>query len=345
MKGYEWYEWYKEPSECVQFNQEYLDGFWKFIYDRLEIYYKRVVLKHQFPWTLDIIFNEYRFTNISRDMDKLTIFERNNILCMVDKPTDNLLLRKKSVLFNIVLFRIFVKEESYNSVGFIDFENPDWKNTWESGKNALISRRAKGLRNFTGSFMVNTMKICNQDESTRDNQTINALCLLDSILDNFEEFYYNTVTKPLNMKEQLEYLRTIDGIGHFTAYEIACSIAMIGRYFNNALVSWSQDSYTSVGQGSRGGIHWVYKSIGNLSDIESIIYLRSIWKHEMIRVGLYESFIKMLPKVFNGELDLRIIEHCLCESHKYYKIKTKTGRTKQRFSIGTTLELIDDLEV
>ena len=80
MKGYEWYEWYKEPSECVQFNQEYLDGFWKFIYDRLEIYYKRVVIKQQFPWTSDIIFNEYRFTNISRDMDKLTIFERNNIL-------------------------------------------------------------------------------------------------------------------------------------------------------------------------------------------------------------------------------------------------------------------------
>jgi len=65
----------------------------------------------------------------------------------------------------------------------------------------------------------------------------------------------------------------------------------------------------------------------------------------MIRVGLYESFIKMLPKVFNGELDLRIIEHCLCESHKYYKIKTKTGRTKQRFSASTASELIDYLEV
>lgn len=335
IRGYEWYPWYKEPKGVV-FNQKYLDGFWKFIYDRLKIYYKRVVLQQPAPWTDDPIFNTYRFTNICRDMDKLTIYERKNILSKLDEPVVDLETRKKSVMFNIMLFRTFVKVETYESIGFIDFSDENWRKQWELGKQAVLWRRNNNLRNFTGSFMVNTLKGCNPDESTRNNQSLNALCMCDWFLDNIDEVYNNVIKKPKNMKEQLEYLVTLKGIGSFTAYEFACSFAMAGRYCKNVLVPWSQDSYTSIGPGSSGGIDWVFKSLGNLSKIEAIIYLRSIWRNEMKRLGYYEEFIKMLPEVLENDLDLRIIEHCLCESHKYHKLSTKTGRTKQRFTPETT---------
>ena len=55
----------------------------------------------------------------------------------------------------------------------------------------------------------------------------------------------------------------------------------------------------------------------------------------MKRLGFYEKFIQMLPDVLEGDLDLRVIEHCLCENHKYNKLKSKTGRTKQRFTPET----------
>lgn len=335
LKGYEWFPWYKEPNGVV-FNQKYLDGFWKFIYDRLEIYYKRVVLKQPAPWTNDSIFSTYRFTNICRDMDKLTIYERKNILSKLDEPVVDLETRKKSVMFNIMLFRTFVKIETYESIGFIDFSEENWRQQWELGKQAVLWRRNNNMRNFTGSFMVNTLKGCNPDETTRDNQSLNALCMCEWFLDNIDEVYSNVVKQPKNMKEQLEYLVSLKGIGSFTAYEFACSMAMAGRYCKNTLVPWSQDSYTSIGPGSSGGIEWVFKSLGNLSKIEAIIYLRSIWKFEMKRLGLYKKFIQMLPEVLEEDLDLRVIEHCLCESHKYYKLSTKTGRTKQRFTPETT---------
>lgn len=337
MKGIEeWFPWYKEPNNGVELNHEYLNKYWKFMYDRLEIYYKRVVLNQPSPWTDDPIFNEYRFTNISRDMDRLTIYERKHILSKLDEPTANLEIRKKSVMFNIILFRTFVKIDTYECFGFIDLESDNWRQQWNSGKKKLLKRREQGVRNFTGSFMVNTMKNCNSDKNTKDNQTMNGLCMCEWFLENLDEVYSKAIKKPKNMKEQLEYLKTLNGIGSFTAYELACSFAMAGRYFRNTLVPWSQDSYTSIGPGSAGGIEWIYKSLGNLSEIEAIIYLRSIWKYEMKRLGLYDNFVNMLPKVFNSEIDLRIVEHCLCEAHKYNKLSTKTGRTKQRFTAETT---------
>lgn len=335
LQGYEWYPWYKEPNEGVVLNQKYLDGFWRFIYDRLEIYYKRVVLQQPEPWTDDKIFNTYRFTNICRDMDKLTIYERKNILNKLDEPVTDLLTRKKSVMFNIILFRTFVKKDTYECFGFIDFSETNWEKQWEKGKKLLLKRREQGIRNFTGSFMVNTLKRCNPDPETRDNQTLNALCMCEWFIDNLDEVYDKAMIKSHNMKEQLEYLMTLDGIGSFTAYEFACSFAMAGRYCKNTLVSWSQDCWTSIGPGSSGGLEWVFKSFGNLSKIEAIIYLRSIWKYEFKRLGLYNSFIKMLPDFLEEDLDLRVIEHCLCEFHKYQKLSTKTGRTKQRFTPET----------
>lgn len=331
LSKYEWFEWYKEPDSSVKFDPEYLDTFWNFIYNRLEIYYKRVVLKQPGPWTNDEILSTYRFTNICRDMDKLTLYEIHNILNHLTYTTKDVELQKKSVMFNIMLFRIFVKIDTYECFGFIDFNNPNWRKQWERGKSLVLDRRDHGIRSFTGSFMVNNLKQCNPDPETNSNQTYNALCLCEYILDNIDEVYERTINAK-NMKEQLEYLITIPGIGHFTAYEFACSFAMSKRYYDpHTLVPWTQDNYTSIGPGSANGLSYVYKSMGNLSKVEAIIYLRSIWKQEMKRLGKYDQFVKMLPEVLGGELDLRVIEHCLCETAKYIKLSNNTGRVKRRF--------------
>lgn len=330
LVGYEWFEYYKEPKG-IEFNQKYLDMFWRFIYERLNIYYRRVVLGKPAPWTTDQILQKYRFTNFCRDMDKLTIYERLNILSKLDEKTTNTELRKKSVMFNVMLFRTFVKLETYEAFGFIDFSDENWKQLWEKGKKTLLGRRSRGVQNFTGSYMVNNLHACNPDETTRDNKTLNALCLLEYVIDNLDLVYKKAIVEPYNMKEQLEYLVTLNGVGGFTAYEYACSFAMAGRYFKNVLVPWTQDSYTNIGPGSKKGLEWVFKNRGNLTEIEAIIYLRSIWKHEMKRLGYYDDFVKKLPEELDGDLDLRIIEHCLCETTKYNKLLTGTGGTKRAF--------------
>ena len=336
LRGYEWFPFYREPDETVKFNQKYRDRFWWYICERLRIYYKRVVLKQPYPWTDDVIFKTYRFTNISRDMDKLTIYERDHIIMKLDEPTIDLETRKKSVMFNIMLYRVFVKIPTFEAFGFIDFSDENWRKQWENGKKILLQRREQGIQNFTGSFMMNHFRRCNPDETTRDNKTLNALCMCEGFLENIDQLYNKLIKKCKNMSEQLEYLITITGIGNFTAYEFVTSFAMASRYCKNRLVPWTQDNYTFTGPGSRHGLEWIFKSLGNLSEVEAIIYLRSIWKIEMKRLGYYEEFMEMLPEQLDSDLDLRVIEHNLCESHKYNKVATSTGRLKKRFDIETT---------
>lgn len=335
ISKYEWAQFYKEPDSSVKISQKYFDTFWYFMYERLKIYHKRVVKRQSYPWSQDEVFNKYKFTNISRDMDKLSIYERKHILSKLDETVDDLELRKKSVLLNIMIFRLFVKIETYEAHGFIDLARPNYKQVWKRAQDILLSRREKGYSNFTSAFWVNGFHTANRDPNSVGNKTYNAIQMINSWIENIDEIYEKAIVKSKNMKEQLEYFGTLQCIGTFTAYEFACSVAETERYCKNPLVPWSQDSYTSVGPGAQRGLQWIFKSLGNLSEFDALIYLRSIWQYEMKRLGYYDEFIKYLPKVFKGDIDLRVIEHCLCETQKYNKVQTNTGRPRETFSMVT----------
>ena len=333
--GYEWASLYKEPDASVKINRKYFDRYWYFMSERLKIYYKRVIKRQNFPWSDDPVFCEYKFTNISRDMDKLSIYERKHILSKLEEPVDNLELRKKSVLLNIMIFRLFVKIETYETHGFLDLNDPEYLTKWENAKQVLLKRREEGISNFTAAFFINGLHTANPDPEVRSNKTYNAISMIDDWISHIDFIYENAIIKAKSMKEQQKFFETLKCIGHFNSYELTCSIAMATRYCKNPLVSWTQDSYTSVGPGAKRGLSWIFEDFGNLSELDAIVYLRSVWKHEMKRLGYYDEFIKYLPKVFKGELDLRVIEHCLCETQKYNKAETNTGRPKERFKVTT----------
>ena len=331
LKNYEWFNKYKVPNENLQINQDAYDAFWYFISERMNIFYKRVILEEEAPWTTDPLLQKYKFTNVIRDIDALTLYERQHILDKLDESTQDLDLRKKSVLLNIFIYRLWVKPDTYEVHGFIDLSNPNWKESWNKAKIKLLDRREKGISNFTNAYFVCGLQKANPDKSTRTNKTLNACYLIESWMDNMDEIYEQTIIKAKNMDEQLEYLRKLPYVGKFNAYEIACSIAITSRYCKNPLVLWTQDNSTSVGPGAHKGLQFMFQNYGGLSEYELILYLRSIWKHELQQCGTYDRFITQLPKEMNGDIDLRVIEHCLCELQKYWKVKNGLGRPKISF--------------
>ena len=167
------------------------------------------------------------------------------ILVKLDEPVADRETRKKSVMFNIMLFRTFVKVDTYECFGFIDFSDKAWEKQWEKGKKALLDKQSRGIQSFTGSFMMHNLKQCNPDPETNTNKTINAICMCQNFIDHLEEIYEKTVSKCKGMKEQIQFLLTLPGVGSFTAYEYACSFAMPSRYCKNRLVPWTQDNYTA----------------------------------------------------------------------------------------------------
>lgn len=332
VKGQEWEQWYVKPDTSrVRVDRETLNRYWWWIVERLRIYHNRVILKKPAPWTKDVILTDCRFTNISRDMDRVTIYERNAILDKLNGPKGNTDSVKKSVLFNIFVFRIFVKPDTYEKVGYINLEDPNWKTQWEKGKKAVKDAHDEGEPMFTGSYFTNPMCYANPDPKTRGSKVMNAFAVCEYFLENLD-YYYEKLSNSPNMKEGLEILLQIPGIGSFNSYELASSIAMINRYYKNTIVSWTQDNYTNVGPGAKKGIDWIFTDRGNLTPLQCIIYLRSVWEQELKRLGYYDEFVEKLPEVFNKSIDLRVIEHCLCEFSKYQAILTGVGRIKKKFS-------------
>lgn len=339
IECYEWYPFYKEPNDSVEVDWEYFDRYWNFIAERMNIYWKRVVMKESAPWTDDPILRDYKFTNILRDMDRLSIYVRNNILSKIDEPCDDLEERKKDVLFNIMIFRLFVKIESYECIGFI--EQKYWDKQWPAAVEKLRERRRKGEAMFTDAYYVFGLHTASPSPDNHD-KTENAINLIDNFWRPMLDEIYEKVTT-LDMKDLLNYLSGLCCVGRFTAYEYCCDFGMITRYCTNHLVNWTNDSYTNVGPGAERGIRWIFKNKGNLSDFECIIYLRAIWKHELQRLGTYDQFVRQLPEEMHKDVDLRVIEHCLCETQKYNKALTGTGRPKVKFTPKT--KNLDELRV
>lgn len=335
LVNYDWYPDYKEPDANLEVVQKYFNSYWNFIAERMNIWYKRVMLKEPAPWTDDKILRNFKFTNVIRDLDKLSIWERRNILSKIDEPTSNLELRKKSVLLNIMIFRLWVKIDTYLVHGFIDLENPHWRQEWDAAKEQLLERREQGVSNFTAAYYVNDLRAANPDPNTRSNKTANAIAMIEDWMNRIDEIYQNAIVDAEDMKAQMEYFKTLPCVGDFTAYEYACSITEITRYCKHYLVTWTQDNATNVGPGAKRGINWIFKNKGGMSDYQCILYLRSIWEHELKQRGTYERFVSQLPKELNGDIDLRVIEHCLCETQKYNKAWTNTGRPKETFKPHT----------
>lgn len=328
LTEYEWYPYYKEPNNQVEINWDNMATYWYWVSERMNIWYNRVVLKQPFPWSDDIVFQQNRFTNAIRDLDRGTIVVIKEILSKLDEDVDDIILRKKEVILNTMVYRVFIRYETWKLIGFINLK--DWKTKWKKSKTAIRKRRDAGLPVFHGAYFVNGLKTANPDRQNNHDKVENALCMCDNFYDRIDEIYDFVTTH--NMKDCLEYLQTLPAVGSFNAYEYACDFALASRYTSQSLVPWTDDAYVNVGPGNKRGIDYIFKESGNLSDVEKNIYLRATWEHYMKEYGYYDKFMNQMPECMGGKINLRVVEHDLCEFQKYMKVSQNTGRCKALYS-------------
>ncbi|MBS3151857.1 hypothetical protein J4230_00445 [Candidatus Woesearchaeota archaeon] len=291
--------------------------FWYFVCERQSVWYKRFCCKLDPPWTKDIILQKERFTNVYRELDPGTIYAINNIL-EVDAP-------KQDKIFNTMFYRLVGSSNTHKEVGFqkLSYFNPEHL---EAKMKYIRDVEKKSV--FTAAYMVSGYSKMGSKDKVE-----NVVRLFTKLRNSFDSIY-SDIQGCKNSEEVYNVIRGLYGFGNFLSYQILVDLLYPLRICKGkSLLPYSHDDWASAGPGAKIGIELLLKKGLKFSNLDVMMWLRKNQCEEFLRFGLNFNYLTD-DKGDKIELSLANIQNCLCEFHKYIKIRDGTGRGRRKFTSG-----------
>lgn len=296
---------------------------------RHEIYLKRQAGVPKGQLTDDPIFQTFRFCNVFRELDTTTIWLRQNVREKV--PVEHVLLAT-------VLFRWFNRIKTGEAIfvqealgleeelpgetawdAFVRLGNVDYLRA------AIFSYCQPGPY-VTGSYII---------------KTPDGMDKLDGVLDCVQKFHdlvkpfyardinhgWNRATNEMlagpgmfKLETVWEWLRQFPFLGDFMAYEIVTDLR------HTPLLDKAPDIYKWANPGP-GAMRGLNRMAGRdlTKRLPKKQYIDEMWA--LLEMGEDRE----LWPISWPELEMRDIEHSLCELDKYLRVKTGEGQPRQRF--------------
>lgn len=274
--------------------------FW-FMNERHAIYLRRQ-RGDKWPWTDDPILQTYRFCNIFRELDTVTIWIREN---WREPYADH-----KNLWFAMAMARQINWPETLEEIGF--------PKRWNPGRvqRILERRKDRGEKIYTGAYMLTGTL-----GGTKIEQTVNKI--LDPLYNDPPAFVYRQYHENNSLLHCWMQFLSRPGFAGFMSYEVVTDLRHT-RYLDNAsdIMTWA-----NAGPGAMRGINRMVgldpKPKKQLS-VDGYLYFM---------MELLELSAKHLSKDF-PQLELRDIEHTLCEWDKYERARLGQGRPRSRYKRG-----------
>lgn len=277
---------------------ELIENFFYWINERHSIYIKYKVNKEPWPWTDDPILREYKFTNVLRELDSGTVWLRENWL----KPY----AAHTSLFFNICLYRQFNRIETAQRLGFTENWNP------VEAEARLREFRRAGVSLFTSAHMVWSAR-------GLDKIAHSVWIVLNPIWLNRKEWAPKSGE---TLESAFCRLReVVTGFGDFVSYEVVTDLRHT-RYLENApdIMTWA-----NAGPGAIRGI----KRLHGWQPGQKLNFKPEQYT-EFMRQLLAMSPTYLAANV--PPLEMRDVEHSLCEWDKYQRAFHGQGRPRVRFT-------------
>jgi hypothetical protein len=305
-----------------------MDRFFDFAHERHSIYLRRAAGEAR-PWTEDSILDTYRFTNVYRELDATTVWFR-------EKVRDPL-AREPEVLLATVLFRwfnrtttgeaLFLQRTGDNGRVLTPFEHilsPSAKFDWSLVRQAIINYCGKGPY-VTGAYIIKTPDGYDKIDG--------VLKCVEWFMKQKPSFSYTSsvdwrllsermLSSPLSDEHTLEntwnWLRQFSFLGDFMAYEIVTDLR------HTDLLRSAPDimTWANPGPGAMRGLNRLHERPLN---------------HKMKKRLFVDEMRELLCLSQEGSwpnsdqypaLEMRDIEHTLCEFDKYERVRLGEGRPR-----------------
>ena len=318
-----------ETTKCAKGKP--LQRFFAYAVERHKIYLRRKA-QQPAPYTTDEILQRYRFTNVFRELDKTTVWFRENVRDRMRDETDVLLA---TVVFRM-LNRIATGEAIFNQTSLHPIKAYEYvENTTafdlfcEDGDVRHLKRAIKAYCG-KGPYVTGAYIITSPPGYTK----------LDGMMQVIKQFYsipcpdklcgyedWECVAKSLlktktgTLQRTWEWLKDRSYIGPFHAYEIVTDLRHTALLCNAVdILSWA-----NPGPGARRGLNRIHG--------------RDVSDHSAKREQLIEEMQSVLsasktlwPK---GKLwpkwEMREVEHTLCEFDKFERVRLGQGRPRGVF--------------
>jgi len=264
-----------------------------------QMIYVRRQRGEQPPWTHNPILQNYKFCNVYREQDTVTQWLRENWLIPFASHAN--------LWFACCLARQINFVPSLATIGFPVKWEPD------KALALLQNRAARGEKNYSSAYMLTATGF---PKGSIDKPSITVKHVLQSV--------YNKAWKqppPFTSLQAthawfLEKEPKLYGWGEFTAYEVVTDLRHT-RYLCNApdIQTWA-----NAGPGAKRGLNRIYGRELNakLTQVQALDEMREIlfWLKR-------ERNPSILP-----QLEIRDVEHSLCEFDKYERVKQQVALGK-----------------
>ena len=294
--------------ENIEGDQEAFDAFWYWINERHQIYLRKQADPKGWPWTSDPILQEYRFCNVFRELDTVTMAFRKMIAePFADHP-------------NLWFLYCLARQINHPPTVVRMIERSSLPEKWDPQECYEIMReiQATGAKLYTGAYMLRG----DIQREGEDNNKPRYTCfrVLDPVWKVGQAEYGGMPAEGapfLSIQQCVEHLESFSGWGGFLAYEVATDLRHT-RYLRNApdIMSWA-----NPGPGAVRGLNRIFgrKLSGALPRDKALFEMRWLLR-------LSSSFTE--PHV-----PARDIEHSLCEVDKYLRVKNGEGRPRAKYHL------------
>lgn len=279
--------------------------------------------------TADPILDKFRFCNVFRELDRVTVWVRENIRePYADHPDLWLML---------AIARYINWPETLHWL-MSDYENHPW-GAWPSNitfdpaelGSALDEWSRRGKKVYTGAYMIRAESNPNAEWYSWTKQQYIARIVIGRLWEDREIF--RDYLSPTRFKSAFDYGPTVEGFwnllqqpryigwGPFMAYQV-CVDMMWTRYLKDAP---DANTWAAVGPGSRRGLNRLAgRSVDfNLSQEQGLEEMLEIYRTQ----DQYRA-----PWV--PEVRLSDIQNCLCETDKYLRVKLGEGKPRAQYVPG-----------
>lgn len=284
-----WYD--KLPDENLEVYEPYLRLFFETMYERQLIWKRRFIDKKERPWTDNKIFQESKFTNVYRELDRNSQWQIKNIL--LDES-----LSLKNLIWKMMVFRFFNNPETFMfepkgktlqpslfgapiKSGLKQAQSKDeliaatkWRNgipDYDEYDEDEFSRFIAGVRSsgqnpYTTAYLINSQATPGQP---RD------YCYTRVVIPTLHKNMDKLIAKVMTAKKPediIEYLKTFPAVADFIAHEFYQDFTYIPRYTNRKFMKFDQNDFTNVGPGASIGIRLIYPSLKTVREQKQAIY-------------------------------------------------------------------------